>query len=105
MVQGVLERIHEAEAQAEQIRADARRQADEIIAKARQTASALLEEAKQKAREEGAVLVATEESKAQHEAEEIRRHGALQAAQIQKEAESKLAVAVEFVLQHVVMRP
>lgn len=105
MAQDVLERIHKAEAQAEQIRADARRQADEIIAQARQAADALLEEAKRRAREEGATLVAAEESKAHHEAEEIRRHGALQAGQIQKEAESKLAVAVELVLQHVVMRP
>ncbi len=101
----VLERIREAEAQAEQIRADARRQADEIIAQARQVASALVEEAKQKAREEGAALVAAEESKARHEAEEIRRRGVQQAAQIQKDAERQLAAAVELVFQHLVMRP
>jgi len=105
MVQGVLERIREAEAQAEQIRADARRQADEIIAQARQAASALLEEARQRAREEGAALVAAEESKAHHEAEELRRRGVQQAAQVQKDAERQLAAAVELVLQHVVMRP
>lgn len=101
----VLERIREAETQAEQIRADARRQADEIIAQARQAASALVEEAKQKAREEGAALVAAEESKARHEAEEIRRRGVQQAAQIQKDAERQLAAAVELVFQHLVMRP
>ena len=105
MVQDVLGRIREAEAQAERIRADARRQADEIVAQARQAASALLEEAKHRAREEGAALVAVEESKAHHEAEELRRRGVQQAAQVQKDAERQLAAAVELVLQHVVMRP
>ncbi len=105
MVQGVLERIREAEAQAEQIRAEARRQADEILAQARQAASALVEETKQRAREEGAALVAAEESKAHHEAEELRRRGLEQAAQVHKDAERHVAAAVELVLQHMVMRP
>lgn len=104
MVQDVLERIREAEAQAERIKAEARRQADQILSEARAAASSLIEEAKRQAREEGAKLIAAEEGQARQEAEEIRRRGALQAAHIQKEAESKLTAAVEFVLQHVVMR-
>lgn len=101
----ILERIREAEAQAEQIKSDARRQADEILAEARQAATTLIEEAKRAARDEGAKLVAAEENKALQEAKEIRERGAHQAAQIQKDAESRLAAAVEFVLQRVVMRP
>lgn len=105
MVQDVLERIREAEAQAERLRAEARRQADQIVSEARAAASSLIEAAQHQAREEGAKLIAAEENKARQEAEEIRRRGALQAAHIQKDAEAKLAAAVEFVLQHVVMLP
>jgi vacuolar-type H+-ATPase subunit H len=105
MAQDVLERIRDAEIQAEQIKAEARRQAEELLAQARSAASALVEEAKRHARDEGARLIATEESKARHEAEEIRRQGALQAVQIQKDAEKNLNAAVEFVLQRVVMQP
>jgi vacuolar-type H+-ATPase subunit H len=75
MAQDVLERIRDAEIQAEQIKAEARRQAEELLAQARSAASALVEEAKRHARDEGARLIATEESKARQEAEEIRRPG------------------------------
>lgn len=104
MVQDVLERIREAEAQAERIKMEARHQADQLVSEARVAASSLIEAAKLQAREEGAKLIAAEESKAYQEAEEIRHRGILQAAQIQKETEAKLAAAVEFVLQHTVMR-
>lgn len=98
----VLERIREAEAQAEQIKSDARRAADEIIMQARHAASTLIEETKRAAREEATKLIAAEEAKALTEAEEIRRRGTQQAAQLHQEAEEKLPAAVGLVVKHVV---
>lgn len=104
MAQGVLERILDAEEQADQIKIAAQKEAEALCAQARQGAASLIEEHKQKARAEAEAFIATEEKKAQQEAEEIRHHGEAKAKLLQKEAAAKIAKAVDLVLERVVRR-
>lgn len=101
MAKESIERIRQAEYQAQQTVNDARRQAESIIAQAREQAERLIEESCAGAREaaEETIAAAREDGAAFSErSEEESREECLR---IKKNAEKKRSAAIELVLRHI----
>lgn len=104
MAQGVLERILDAEEQADKIKIAAQKEAEALLAQARQEAARQIEQLKEKAHAEASALIAAEEQQAQQEAEQIFCQGEEHAERLQQDAAAKIAKSVDLVLEKVLRR-